>query len=94
MRKENTITLSKKQIFLIITVLLFLFFTVIRPSIARNVCYIEAMRRDLGEFFTSPEKSKQNRKNMEDNMNRLYTECKVYNVGKVWEQYLFKDLKL
>jgi len=94
MRNENTITLSIKQIFLIITVLLLLFFTVIRPSIARNVCYTEALRRDLGDFFANPVKSRQNRKDMETNVDRLYKECKTYNAGKIWDQFLFNDMKL
>jgi len=93
MKRENTMTLSIKQICLIAGVLFFLFFTVIKPSIARGVCYTEALRRDLGDFFANPAQSKQNRKNMEANVDRLYKECKAYNVGKVWEQFLFKDMR-
>lgn len=94
MKEENTITLSVKRMFLIIVVFLILFFTVIRPSVARGVCYQEALRRDLFEFFANPEKSRQNNRDKQDNVNKLYEECKVYNVGKIWEKYFLDDMKL
>lgn len=97
MRKEKTITLSITQVILIIIAFLLLFFTVIKPSIARKVCYMEAFRRDYRtqEPFRSgnyPDSvklgiAKQNR-------DESYETCKVYNAAKVWERYIFKDMKL
>jgi len=94
MKENNTNCISIGQVCLIMVIFLLLFFTVIRPSIARKVCYTEAFRRDLHDYFANPEKSRQNRKDQEDNINKLYKECKTYNAGKIWEQILLNDLKL
>lgn len=71
-----------------------LFFTVIKPSIARGVCHTEALRRDLHDFFTDPQESKRNRENMLANVDKLYQECKVYNAGKIYEDYILRDMQL
>ena len=97
MTNERIFTLSVRQIIYIIIGLLVLYFIIIRPSVARYVCYNEAVRRDLHEFLVLPEEQKEPRRNrgdMESNVDRLYRECKAYNAGKVWEQFIFNNMQL
>lgn len=77
----------------LILALLLLYFMVIRPSIARGVCYREAFRQDLHEFFSNPIESRRNKADQDRSVAKLYKECKVYNVGKFWESWLFSDMR-
>lgn len=86
--------MSINKIILIFVSFIILFFTVIKPSIIRGVCYNEAKRRDLFDYFASPDSTRQNKNDQKDNVNKLYIECKTYNAGKVWEQIFFNDLRL
>lgn len=90
-------TISKKQIFIIMLALLVLYFTIIRPSIARKVCYLEAFRRDYRtqEPFRSgnyPDSVKLGIAGA--NRDRSYKTCKLYSASAVWENLIFKDMQL
>lgn len=90
-------TISTKQIFFIVLGLLILYFTIIRPSIARKVCYVEAFRN--GYFTQEPFRSGDYPDSVKlsiaaGNRDENYKACKVYNAGKVYEQLIFKNLRL
>lgn len=90
-------TISITKLVLIAIGLLLLFFTVIRPAIARGVCYSEAFRRDYRtqEPYRSgdyPDKVKLDIAS--GNREESYKTCKAFSAGKIWENWIFTDLKL
>lgn len=92
MANNGAISLSITQIIYIIVGLLVLYFTIIKPSIARGVCYNEAKRIEI--FEPAPNRVGLGNKAFQDDIDKRYRECKVYNAGKVWHQFIFEDLKL
>lgn len=89
---KEAVALSITQIAYIIVGLLVLYFTIIKPSIARSVCYNEAKRLEV--FEPAPNRVGLGWEALQEDVDKRYRECKVYNAGKVWEQFIFKDLKL
>lgn len=96
-QNKVVVTLSITQIILIIIGIFILYFTIIKPSIVRGVCYNEAFRRDYRtqEPYRSGNYADEVKLDIaEKNRDESYQTCKVYSAGKVWEQFIFKDLKL
>lgn len=94
---KGIITLSITQIIFIIVGLFVLYFVIIKPSIARGVCYNEAFRRDYRtqEPYRSGNYADEVKLGIAgQNRDESYQTCKVYSAGKVWEQFIFKDLRL
>lgn len=94
---KGVVTLSITQIIFIIVGLLVLYFAIVKPSIARGVCDMEAFR--LAYYTPEPIRSGDYPDNVklqlaEKSKNEHYRACKAYNAGKVWEQFIFKEMKL